>query len=131
MVRIILIILLLALGLWQAGADWQATIGEGYAYRFTNIGEALSEIWPDRFGAEDEGPRSRHRLAARDSDRRHASRCGRPPLAQPPAPPLNPQRPRRRAPRAAAIGSLSNSAASCSVIAPASCSTSVIVTARS
>ena len=51
--RIFLIILLLALGLWQAAADWQATIGEGYAYRFTDIGEALSETWPDRFGAED------------------------------------------------------------------------------
>ena len=58
MARIILLLILLGLGLWQAGADWQATIGEGYAYRFTNIGEALSEIWPDRFGAEDEGPRS-------------------------------------------------------------------------
>ena len=33
--------------------------------------------------------------------------------------------------RARARGSLSNSEASCSVIAPASCSTSVIVTARS
>ena len=56
--RIILIILLLALGLWQAGADWQATIGEGYAYRFTNIGEALSETWPDRFDADDGAERS-------------------------------------------------------------------------
>ena len=58
MVRIILILILLAIGLWQAAADWQATIGEGYAYRFTSIGQALSETWPDRIAVPEGAERS-------------------------------------------------------------------------
>ncbi len=48
--RITLILILLGLGLWQAAADWQSTIGQGYAYRFTTFGQALAENWPTRFG---------------------------------------------------------------------------------
>jgi hypothetical protein len=47
MVRIALAALLLGAGLWRAALDWRATIGEGYAYRFTSIGRALEAALPD------------------------------------------------------------------------------------
>jgi hypothetical protein len=39
-------ILLLGAALWQAGVDWQATIGEGYAYRFGTFGGLIARHWP-------------------------------------------------------------------------------------
>lgn len=47
MLRRFLAVLLLALALWQAFVDWQATIGEGYAYRLTSIGDAVDRAWPE------------------------------------------------------------------------------------
>jgi hypothetical protein len=46
--RIAFILLLLAAALAQAWIDWQATIGEGYAYRLTSIRGALEAAWPER-----------------------------------------------------------------------------------
>lgn len=45
--RIALIGLLLAGALAQGWIDWQATIGEGYAYRLTPIGAALENMAPE------------------------------------------------------------------------------------
>lgn len=45
MLRIVAVLLMLA-ALWRAWIDWQATIGEGYAYRLTPIQPALAEIAP-------------------------------------------------------------------------------------
>jgi hypothetical protein len=47
--RATLTILILAAALWRAGADWQATIGQGYAYRFGTLGSLLSARWPDGY----------------------------------------------------------------------------------
>ena len=44
--RIAIALLLAALALVQAWFDWGATIGEGYAYRFTSIGAALRRASP-------------------------------------------------------------------------------------
>lgn len=44
--RLVLILVLLAGALWRAVADWQATIGQGYAYRFASIETVLAGIWP-------------------------------------------------------------------------------------
>ena len=40
--RAVLAVLLLAAALWRAGVDWQATIGDGYAYRLGTIGGLIS-----------------------------------------------------------------------------------------
>jgi hypothetical protein len=47
MLRRLLAAVLLVLALWQAYVDWRATIGEGYAYRLTSIGQAVERNWPD------------------------------------------------------------------------------------
>ncbi len=47
--RLVLILLLLAAALWRAVVDWQATIGQGYAYRFASIEAVLAETWPERW----------------------------------------------------------------------------------
>lgn len=47
--RLVLSLVLLAAALWRAVIDWQATIGEGYAYRFASIEAVLAETWPDRW----------------------------------------------------------------------------------
>ena len=46
-----LVVLLLAAAVWQGWVDWQATIGEGYAYRLTSIGTALQQASPERYAA--------------------------------------------------------------------------------
>jgi hypothetical protein len=45
--RPVLALVFLALALWRAAADWQATIAEGYAYRFGSLGALVSGRWPD------------------------------------------------------------------------------------
>ncbi len=47
--RAVLMIVLLGGAFWRAGADWQATIGNGYAYRLGTIGNVLSAHWPDKY----------------------------------------------------------------------------------
>jgi hypothetical protein len=47
--RIVFILLLVAAALAQAVIDWQATIGEGYAYRLTSIGAALEAAAPEGY----------------------------------------------------------------------------------
>ena len=44
-----LFLVLAAAALWRAGADWQATIGQGYAYRLGTIGSLLSARWPEGY----------------------------------------------------------------------------------
>ena len=46
--RAILAVLLLAAAFWRAGVDWQATIGQGYAFRLGTIGSLIAEHWPER-----------------------------------------------------------------------------------
>jgi hypothetical protein len=48
-------ILLLGVALWRAGLDWQATIGQGYAYRFGSFGSLISAHWPGNYAAFVEG----------------------------------------------------------------------------
>lgn len=48
-IRIFVAVLLLTAALWRALVDWQATIGNGYAYRFTSIGVMMQNAWPDEF----------------------------------------------------------------------------------
>ena len=45
--RVVLAVLLLGLGIWQAVADWNATIGLGYAYRLTPVGQVVADTAPD------------------------------------------------------------------------------------
>ncbi|TPE50175.1 hypothetical protein [Amaricoccus solimangrovi] len=45
--RLALALLLLGLGAWQAVSDWNATIGVGYAYRLTPVGQVLADAAPD------------------------------------------------------------------------------------
>lgn len=45
--RAILAIALMALGIWQAVADWNATIGLGYAYRLTPVGQVIADAVPE------------------------------------------------------------------------------------
>lgn len=44
--RLILILLFAATALWVAVGDWQATIGEGNAYRLRSLGTGLAEVFP-------------------------------------------------------------------------------------
>jgi hypothetical protein len=48
-VRFLIAALLLAAAVWRGWIDWQATIGEGYAYRLTSIGGALEQTWPETY----------------------------------------------------------------------------------
>ena len=34
---------------WRAGVDWQATIGQGYAYRFGTLGSLIQGHWPEGY----------------------------------------------------------------------------------
>jgi hypothetical protein len=45
--RLLIVVVLLALAAWRAWIDWQATIGEGYAYRLTTIDQSLSHAFPE------------------------------------------------------------------------------------
>jgi hypothetical protein len=47
--RAILAILLLAAAFWRAAIDWQATVAEGYAYRFSTVGSVISRHWPESY----------------------------------------------------------------------------------
>ncbi len=53
--RAVITLLLLALALWRAAVDWQATIGQGYAYRFGTPGTLLGGRWPEQYGRLVEG----------------------------------------------------------------------------
>lgn len=41
--------ILMAAALWRAAVDWQATIGQGYAYRLTPIGQVFADLAPERY----------------------------------------------------------------------------------
>ena len=45
--RALLAIVLLGTAFWRAGVDWQATIGQGYAYRLDTVGGVASATWPE------------------------------------------------------------------------------------
>ena len=47
--RAVVTILFLAAALWRAVVDWQATIGQGYAYRFGTFGSLMSQYWPTNY----------------------------------------------------------------------------------
>jgi hypothetical protein len=47
--RALVVIALLAVALWRAAADWEATIGEGYAYRMSSIGDTIAEHQPQAY----------------------------------------------------------------------------------
>ncbi len=44
--RFIFMVFFLLAALWRAVLDWQATIGEGYAFRPKSIGAVLSDSFP-------------------------------------------------------------------------------------
>jgi predicted membrane protein len=45
--RTILAVLILFGAAWRIGADWQATIGQGYAFRPDSIGALVAARWPE------------------------------------------------------------------------------------
>ncbi|HVH03786.1 MAG TPA: hypothetical protein VM891_12730 [Amaricoccus sp.] len=47
--RLVLGAIMIAAALWRAGVDWQATIGQGYAYRFGTLGGLLQNHWPEGY----------------------------------------------------------------------------------
>ena len=47
--RAVLAAILVGLGVWQAVADWNATIGLGYAYRLTPIGQVIADAAPEAY----------------------------------------------------------------------------------
>lgn len=47
--RTLLALLILAAALWRAGVDWQATIGEGYAFRPATLGQMFADRWPQDY----------------------------------------------------------------------------------
>ncbi len=47
--RSLVVLILLGLGIWQAVADWRATIGQGYAYRLTPLGQVWADAAPARY----------------------------------------------------------------------------------
>lgn len=49
--RVFLMVVFLAGALWRGWLDWQATLGAGYAFRFTSIGRALADGFPEMFYA--------------------------------------------------------------------------------
>jgi len=46
--RILLAVLLMGAAFLMAVADWQITIGQGYAYRLRSIEQALAVVAPER-----------------------------------------------------------------------------------
>lgn len=48
--RTALAVLFFALAFWRAAADWIATIGQGYAYRFGTVGAVSGDRWPEAVG---------------------------------------------------------------------------------
>ncbi|WP_299134652.1 hypothetical protein [uncultured Amaricoccus sp.] len=49
--RGLLAAILMGLALWRAAADWQATIGQGYAYRLTPIGQVIEAAAPETYAS--------------------------------------------------------------------------------
>jgi hypothetical protein len=47
--RIILAVLLVGAALVLAAVDWQATIAQGYAYRFSTLGTMIQGYWPEGY----------------------------------------------------------------------------------
>lgn len=47
--RVFLMVVLLGGALWRLRLDWEATLGAGYAFRFTSIGSAIAEAYPEVF----------------------------------------------------------------------------------
>ena len=47
--RAVLAIVVLGLALWRAAIDWQATIGKGYAFRPSSLGQAIARAWPEGY----------------------------------------------------------------------------------
>jgi hypothetical protein len=47
--RIFLAAILLGGALLLAALDWQATIGQGYAYRFSTLGTLIQGYWPEGY----------------------------------------------------------------------------------
>jgi hypothetical protein len=45
--RLVLAAILIGAALWRAAVDWQATIGQGYAYRFGTLGGLIQDHWPE------------------------------------------------------------------------------------
>lgn len=45
--RTILAVLILVAAAWRIGADWRATIGNGYAFRTETIGGLVAARWPE------------------------------------------------------------------------------------
>lgn len=53
--RLVLATIFLGAALWQAAIDWQATIGQGYAYRFRTLGGLIGDHWPESYAGLVEG----------------------------------------------------------------------------
>ncbi len=53
--RAILMIVFLGGALWRVGADWHATIGQGYAYRPGTLGTLAASHWPTSYAHLVEG----------------------------------------------------------------------------
>ncbi len=47
--RAALALLISGLAVWRLGIDWQATIGEGYAFRPSTLGQLFSARWPEDY----------------------------------------------------------------------------------
>jgi hypothetical protein len=47
--RLVLAAVLIGAALWRAAVDWQATIGQGYAYRFETVGGMIRDHWPEGY----------------------------------------------------------------------------------
>jgi hypothetical protein len=55
--RILLTFLLLGAAFWRAAVDWNATIGQGYAFRLGSLGGLISAHWPTNYAQLVEGLR--------------------------------------------------------------------------
>lgn len=49
--RVFVALLILAAAVWRAGVDWQATIGEGYAFRPASVGQVIAGMWPEDYAS--------------------------------------------------------------------------------
>lgn len=53
--RAFLALIILAAALWRAIIDWQATIGQGYAFRTASLGDVVGSRWPQDYDRLVEG----------------------------------------------------------------------------
>jgi hypothetical protein len=44
-----MLILFLGAAIWRTGADWHATISQGYAFRLGTLGSVISGHWPEAY----------------------------------------------------------------------------------